>query len=123
MQSFHYEATCFLDLLHRTVGLLHSFTQFYDLSLSQLPISSIGYWNMLGICTGCTITKTNIHDCVVGYYVPTCFRHFCKMLDMMFQHPGTVQCTFIYVWLYARFILLRNPHPHILLTKQHAYLF
>jgi len=45
---------------------------------------------LLGICIGCTIAKTNTHVCDVGYYVPTCFRHFCKMLDMMFQYPGTV---------------------------------
>jgi len=45
---------------------------------------------LLGMCIGCIIAKTNIHGCVVGYNVPTCFRHFCKMLDMMFQHPDTV---------------------------------
>jgi hypothetical protein len=61
---------------------------------------------LLDICIGCIIAKTNIHDCDVGYYVPTCFTHFCKMLDMMFKH-----------------ILLRNPRLHIFLTKQCAYLF
>jgi hypothetical protein len=50
------------------------------------------------------------------------------MLDTMFQHilaiqhPGTVQCDLFYALLYACFILLRNPRPHILLTKQHTYL-
>jgi len=78
---------------------------------------------LLGICIGCIIAKTNIHFCDVGYYVPTCFRHYCEMLDMMFQHPGTVQCALFYARLYARFILLRNPRPRILLTKQHTYLF
>jgi len=47
---------------------------------------------MLGICIGCIIAKTNIHVCVVGYYVPTWFRHPYEMLNRMFQHPGTVQC-------------------------------
>jgi len=41
--------------------------------------------NVFGICIGCIIVKTNIHVCVVGYYVPTCFRHFCKMLDICFN--------------------------------------
>jgi len=45
------------------------------------------------------------------------------MLDTMFQHSGTIQCALFYAWLYARFILLRNPRPHILLTKQRAYLY
>jgi len=44
----------------------------------------------LGICIGYIIARTNIHVCVVGYNVPTCFRHLFKMLDTMFQHPGTV---------------------------------
>ena len=78
---------------------------------------------LLGICIGFTIDKTNIHVCVVGYFVPTCFEHFCKMLDMLFQHPSTVQCALFYAWLYAHFILLRNPSPHILLTNQLTYLF
>jgi len=77
----------------------------------------------MGICIDCIIAKTNIHVCVVGYYVPACFRHFCKMLDTMFQHLGTVQCPQVHAYLYARFILLGNPRPHILLTKQRAYLF
>jgi len=47
---------------------------------------------VLGIWIGYIISKKNIHVCDVGYYVPTCFRHFYKMLDTMFQHPGTVQC-------------------------------
>jgi len=51
---------------------------------------------LLDICIGCTIVKTNIHVCVVGYFVPTCFGHFCKMLDMMFKHLGTVQCALFY---------------------------
>jgi len=45
------------------------------------------------------------------------------MLDMMFQHPDTIQCALFYTELYAHFILLRNTRPHILLTKQHPYLF
>jgi len=28
-------------------------------------------------------------------------RHLCKMLDMMFQHPGTVQCAWVHAYLYA----------------------
>jgi len=42
------------------------------------------------------------------------------MLNMMFQHPGTVQCALFYALLYACFILLENPRPLILLTKQRA---
>ena len=79
--------------------------------------------NLLGICIGCIITKTNIHVCDVGYYVPTCFRHLCKMLDTMFQHRGTVQCALFHACLYALVILLRKPLSHILLTKQRAYLY
>jgi len=45
------------------------------------------------------------------------------MFDTMFQHPGMVQCALFYAWLYAHFILLRNLRPHILLTKQRAYLY
>jgi len=30
--------------------------------------------------------------CVIGYYVPTWFRHPYEILDRMFQHPGTVEC-------------------------------
>jgi len=71
----------------------------------------------LGICIGCIVAKINIHDCNVGYYVPTCFRHLYKMLDTMFQHPGTIQRASVYIYLYARFILLGNPRPHILLSK------
>ena len=56
-----------------------------------LPIFSLVNY-LLGICIGCIIAKINIIVCVVGYYVPTCFRHSCKMLDTMFQHPGMVQC-------------------------------
>jgi len=78
---------------------------------------------VLDICIGCIIAKTNIHDCDVGYYVPICSRHLCKLLDMMFQHLVTAQCVLLYAWLYAHFILLRNPHSHILLTKQRVYLF
>jgi len=29
------------------------------------------------------------------------FRHFCKMLDLMFQHPDTVQCAWVHAYLYA----------------------
>jgi hypothetical protein len=63
---------------------------------------------MLGICIGCIIAKTNIHVCVVGYNVPKCFRHFCKMLDTMFQHPGTVQCALYHACLYARLLLFKE---------------
>jgi hypothetical protein len=45
---------------------------------------------MFGISIGCIIAKTNIHVCVAGYYVATCVKHFFKILDTMFQHPGTV---------------------------------
>jgi len=51
---------------------------------------------LLGICIGCIIAKKNIHVCDVGYYVPTCFRRFCKMLDTMFQHLDMVQCALFY---------------------------
>jgi len=47
---------------------------------------------IVGYLYCCIVVKTNIHDYNVGYYVPTCFRHLCNMLDTMFQHPGTVQC-------------------------------
>ena len=51
---------------------------------------NFGLLKLLGICIGCIVAKTNIHVCVVGTNVPTCFRHVCKMLDTMFQHPGTI---------------------------------
>jgi len=47
----------------------------------------------------------------------------CQLLDMMFQHPVMVQCALFYALLYARLILLGNPRPHILLTKQRAFVF
>ena len=61
---------------------------------------------MLDICIGCIVAKTNIHVCVVGTNVPTC--HLCKMLDMMFQHPGTVQCAWVHAYLYARPLLFKE---------------
>jgi len=27
------------------------------------------------------------------------FKHLCKMLDAMFQHPGTVQCAWVHAYL------------------------
>jgi len=50
------------------------------------------------------VAKTNILVCVVGYYVPTWFIHSYEMFDRMFQHPDTVQCTYIHAYLYARLI-------------------
>jgi len=63
---------------------------------------------MLGICIGCIVAKTNIHVCVVGTNVPTYFRHPCTMLDVMFQHPSTVQCALFHARLYTRFILFKE---------------
>ena len=36
------------------------------------------------------------------------FRHLCKMLDTMFQHPGTVQCAWVHAYLYARPLLFKE---------------
>jgi len=36
------------------------------------------------------------------------FRHLCKMLDTMFQHPGTVQCVWVHAYLYARALLFKE---------------
>jgi len=33
------------------------------------------------------------------------FRHLCKMLLTMFQHPGMVQCAWVHAYLYAHFIV------------------
>ena len=63
---------------------------------------------VLGICIGCIIAKINIHGCVVGYNVPTCFRNLCKMLDTMFQHPGRVQFALFHACLYARLLLFKE---------------
>jgi len=35
-------------------------------------------------------------------------RHLCKMLDTMFQHPGTVQCAWVHAYLYARPLLFKE---------------
>jgi len=35
-------------------------------------------------------------------------RHLCKMLDTMFQHPGTVQCACVHAYLYARTSLFKE---------------
>jgi len=64
--------------------------------------------NVVGICIGCIVAKTNILMCVIGTNVPTCFRKLCVMLDTMFQHPGTVQCAWLYAYLYVRFILFKE---------------
>ena len=77
--------------------------------------------NVVGICIGCIVAKTNILMCVIGTNVPTCFRKLCVMLDTMFQHPGTVQCAMYLACLYARLYYLRKQYFHILLTKQRAY--
>ena len=53
----------------------------------------------------------------MGHYT----RHVYKMLDTMFQHPGTIQCVMYLVCLYTRLYYLRKPYFLILLTKQHAY--
>jgi len=36
------------------------------------------------------------------------FRHLCKMLDTMFQHPGMVQCAWVHAYLYARALLFKE---------------
>jgi len=36
------------------------------------------------------------------------FRHLCKMLDTLFQHPGTVQCAWVHAYLYARSLLFKE---------------
>jgi len=78
---------------------------------------------LLGICIGCIIAKTNIHVCVVGYYVPTCFRHLCKMLNTMFQHPGTVQCALFHACLYACLILFKETiFPYLINQATHISL-
>ena len=63
---------------------------------------------MLGICIGCIIAKTKIHVCVVGYNIPTWFKHLHKMLDTMFHHSGTVQCALFHACLCARVILFKE---------------
>jgi len=63
---------------------------------------------LLGICIGCIVAKTNIHVCVVRYNVPTCFRRLYKMLDMMFQHPGTVHRALFHACLYVHLILFKE---------------
>jgi len=63
---------------------------------------------LLGIYIGCIIAKTNIHVCIVGYYVPTCFKYLCKMLDTMFQHHGTIQCALFHACLNAHLILFKE---------------
>ena len=51
------------------------------------------------------------------------FRHLCKMLDMMFQHPGTVQCVLVMPICTRALYCLRKQYFVILLTKQRAYLY
>jgi hypothetical protein len=77
----------------------------------------------LGIFIGCIVSKTNILVCVDGTNAPTCSRRLFIMLDTMFQHPGMVQCAWLYAYLYARFYYLRKPYFLILLTKQRIYLY
>jgi len=36
------------------------------------------------------------------------FRHLCKMLDTMFQHPGTIQCACVHAYLYAHALLFKE---------------
>jgi len=36
------------------------------------------------------------------------FRHLCKMLVTMLQHPGTVQCAWVHAYLYARALLFKE---------------
>jgi len=36
------------------------------------------------------------------------FRHLCKMLDTMFQHPRTIQCAWVHAYLYARALLFKE---------------
>jgi len=36
------------------------------------------------------------------------FRHLFKMLVTMFQHLGTVQCAWVYAYLYARTLLVKE---------------
>jgi len=42
-------------------------------------------------------------------------RHLCKMLDTMFQHPGTVQCAWVHAYLYVRPSLFKETiFPYLL---------
>jgi len=63
---------------------------------------------LLGICIGCIVAKTNILLCVVGTNVATCFRHLCIMLNTMLQHHGTVQCAWLYAYMYTRLIIFKE---------------
>ena len=119
---------CWLFLLRCVFMLFEEMDFFLSLSLIWNDLNlfqpkKFHRGRLLGIYIGCIIAKTNIHVFVVGYYVPTYFRHFSKMLDTMFQHAGTIQCAQVYAYLYARFILFGIPHPHILLSKLRAHLF
>jgi len=97
--------------------------------LASINISLNVILILLGIFTGYIIAKATLLlkqisiRCVVGYYVPTSFRHLCEMLDTVFQHPGTVQCVWVHAYLYARFTFLRKPLFRILVTKQRTYLY
>jgi len=43
------------------------------------------------------------------------------MLDMMFQHPGTVQCA-LFEWLvFRKLYLFKETTPYFLLAKTHAF--
>jgi len=46
--------------------------------------------------------------CKLEPMVQHVFRHLCKMLDTMFQHPGTVQCAQVHAYLYARLFLFKE---------------
>ena len=43
------------------------------------------------------------------------------MLDMMFQHPGMLQCVLYIALFYARVYLFKESTPYFLLVKLHVF--
>jgi len=42
-------------------------------------------------------------------------RHLCKMLNTMFQHPGTAQCAWVHAYLYVRPLLFKETiYPYLI---------
>jgi len=44
-------------------------------------------------------------------------RHLCKMLNTMFQHPGTVQCAWVQAYLYACPLLFKEKKISYLIDQ------
>jgi hypothetical protein len=44
-------------------------------------------------------------------------RQLCKMLDTMFQHPGTVQCAWVHAYMYARPLLFKETIFPLLIVQ------